>query len=61
MYKYKMNNFYEECPNWIMRIICQYADNMMRIEIDHFHNAASFVEMPQKVVENYVKYIQNFP
>jgi putative sugar O-methyltransferase len=29
----------------------------LNIEIDHFHNAASFVEMPQKVVENYVKYI----
>ena len=29
-------------------------------EIDHFHNAASFVEMPKKVVENYVKYIKKF-
>ena len=30
------------------------------VEIDHFHNAASFVEMPKKVIENYVKYIKKF-
>ena len=29
-------------------------------EIDHFHNAASFVEMPKKVIENYVNYIEKF-
>ena len=28
--------------------------------IDHFHNAASFVEMPRKIVENYVKFIRKF-
>ncbi len=28
--------------------------------IDHFHNAASFVEMPKKIVENYVKFIRKF-
>ena len=28
--------------------------------IDHFHNAASFVEMPRKIVENYVKFIHKF-
>ncbi len=28
-------------------------------EIDHFHNAASFVEMPKKVISNYVKFIKN--
>ena len=27
-------------------------------EINHFHNAHSFVEMPKKVVSNYVKYIK---
>ncbi len=27
-------------------------------EIDHFHNAASFVEMPKKVISNYVKFIK---
>ena len=26
-------------------------------EIDHFHNAASFVEMPKKVISNYVNFI----
>jgi putative sugar O-methyltransferase len=29
-------------------------------EIDHFHNAASFVEMPKQVIENYVKFIKKF-
>jgi len=29
-------------------------------KIDHFHNAASFVEMPKKIVENYVKFIRKF-
>ena len=30
------------------------------VEIDHFHNAASFVEMPKNVIENYVKFIRKF-
>ena len=30
------------------------------VEIDHFHNAASFVEMPKNVVENYIKFIKKF-
>jgi putative sugar O-methyltransferase len=30
------------------------------VKIDHFHNAASFVEMPKKVIENYVKFITKF-
>ena len=29
-------------------------------EIDHFHNAASFVEMPQMIIKNYVKFINKF-
>ena len=29
-------------------------------EIDHFHNAASFVEMPKQVISNYVKFIKKF-
>ena len=29
-------------------------------EIDHFHNAASFVEMPKTVIYNYVKFIKKF-
>ena len=30
------------------------------VEIDHFHNAASFVEMPKMVIDNYVKFIKYF-
>jgi putative sugar O-methyltransferase len=30
------------------------------VEIDHFHNAASFVEMPKIVINNYVKFIKKF-
>jgi len=30
------------------------------VEIDHFHNAASFVEMPKMVIDNYVKFIEKF-
>lgn len=30
------------------------------VEIDHFHNAASFVEMPKKVIKNYIKFIKKF-
>ncbi|MDC3174169.1 putative sugar O-methyltransferase [Candidatus Pelagibacter sp.] len=30
------------------------------VEIDHFHNAASFVEMPKSVINNYVKFIKKF-
>ena len=26
--------------------------------IDHFHNAASFVEMPEEIVGNYIKHIK---
>jgi hypothetical protein len=26
--------------------------------IDHFHNAASFVEMPEQIVDNYIKHIK---
>ena len=29
-------------------------------EIDHFHNAASFVEMPKEAVKNYIKFIKKF-
>jgi len=30
----------------------------IKVKIDHFHNAASFVEMPKKVIENYAKYLK---
>ncbi len=29
----------------------------LNVEIDHFHNSCSFVEMPRSVIENYVDYI----
>jgi putative sugar O-methyltransferase len=29
-------------------------------EIDHFHNAASFVEMPKMVINNYIKFVKYF-
>ena len=29
-------------------------------EIDHFHNAASFVEMPKMVIDNYIKFVKYF-
>ena len=30
------------------------------VNIDHFHNATSFVEMPKKVIENYCEFIKKF-
>ena len=39
-------------PPWLIKSV--------DAEIDHFHNASSFVEMPKKVIENYVKFIKNF-
>jgi hypothetical protein len=30
----------------------------LNINIDHFHNAYSFVEMPVNVVKNYIKFIK---
>ena len=29
------------------------------VEIDHFHNAASFVEMPEEIIRNYSKFVLN--
>ena len=42
-----------------LEIICitPWQIEKLNIEIDHFHNAASFVEMPNEVISNYVKYI----
>jgi len=39
-------------PPWLIEKV--------EVNIDHFHNAASFVEMPKKIVENYVKFIHKF-
>ena len=39
-------------PSWLIERV--------DVEIDHFHNAASFVEMPKGVIKNYVKFINKF-
>ena len=39
-------------PPWLLEKV--------ETEIDHFHNAASFVEMPKTVISNYVKFIKKF-
>lgn len=39
-------------PPWLIERV--------NVEIDHFHNAASFVEMPKEVIKNYVKFIKKF-
>ena len=39
-------------PPWLIEKV--------EVEIDHFHNRASFVEMPKMVIENYVKFIKKF-
>tara|TARA_B100001093_G_scaffold114022_2_gene106314 strand:+ start:2189 stop:3208 length:1020 start_codon:yes stop_codon:yes gene_type:complete len=45
-----------------LEIICIPPWEIERVEceIDHFHNAASFVEMPAHVVENYIKFVDKF-
>ena len=32
----------------------------LNVEIDHFHNAASFVEMPKNIIENYLNFLTKF-
>lgn len=32
----------------------------LRVQVDHFHNAHSFVEMPKDVVRNYGKFLKKF-
>jgi putative sugar O-methyltransferase len=39
-------------PSWLIENV--------DVEIDHFHNAASFVEMPKAIIKNYVKFIKKF-
>ena len=43
-----------------LEIICvpPWQIEKLDAKIDHFHNAASFVEMPEKVVKNYVSYLK---
>ena len=45
-----------------IEIICipPWEIEKLDVKLDHFHNAASFVEMPKKVIENYCKYIKKF-
>ena len=45
-----------------LEIICipPWLIEKVDVEIDHFHNAASFVEMPKMVIDNYVKFIKYF-
>ncbi len=39
-------------PSWMIE--------RLKTKIDHFHNASSFVEMPDKVIKNYVSYLKTF-
>ncbi len=43
-----------------LEIICipPWEIEKIDVSIDHFHNAASFVEMPKKVIENYCRFIK---
>jgi putative sugar O-methyltransferase len=45
-----------------LEVICipPWEIEKLDVEIDHFHNAASFVEMPEHVIKNYCKYIKKF-
>ena len=45
-----------------LEIIClpPWEIEKINVKIDHFHNAASFVEMPKEVVKNYINYIKKF-
>ena len=45
-----------------LEIICipPWEIERINVNIDHFHNAASFVEMPEKIVKNYIKYVNKF-
>jgi putative sugar O-methyltransferase len=42
-----------------LEIICiaPWQIEKLNVEVDHFHNASSFVEMPEEIIENYLKYI----
>lgn len=45
-----------------LEIICipPWEIEKINVQIDHFHNASSFVEMPEKIIKNYVKYVNKF-
>jgi len=48
--------------NQDLEILCvpPWQIEKMDVDIDHFHNAASFQEMPENAVKNYSKYISKF-
>ncbi len=39
-------------PPWLIEKV--------NVKVDHFHNAASFVEMPKVVILNYIKFVKKF-
>ncbi len=45
-----------------LEIICipPWEIEKLSVKVDHFHNAASFVEMPKEVIKNYCKYFKKF-
>ena len=45
-----------------LEIICipPWEIEKLDVKLDHFHNAASFVEMPENIIENYCKFIKKF-
>ena len=45
-----------------LEIICipPWEIEKLEVKIDHFHNCASFVEMPKEIVENYCWFIKKF-
>ena len=69
-YKERVKDYMEICDydkisfskNNELEIICipPWLIEKVETEIDHFHNAASFVEMPKIVIKNYLKFIKKF-
>lgn len=39
-------------PAWLIEKV--------NVEIDHFHNSMSFVEMPKDIIKNYIKFVKKF-
>ena len=45
-----------------LEIICipPWLIERLDVQIDHFHNASSFVEMPEEIIANYCDYVKKF-
>ena len=45
-----------------LEIICipPWEIEKLSVKVDHFHNAASFVEMPKEVIKNYCNFLKKF-